>query len=371
MKPIYIHIISYFEGYTGYNIHAREFAKGLEKITVTENVKILRSNCNNKQELTQHQQLLNQVQNSASIINICISYGNQCWNYLRLFPGIKIGYTVWESTKLPDDWIQELNKCDYVWTVSNWGKQVFIENGIDKNKVFVIPEGVDSDVFNPGQSQDLRLFNRKGFKFFTVGKCEPRKSTRELIIAFDLEFHKEPDVYLVLATDNPFIPNFNMQAFVNNLWLRNYEKFIYIPRGGSHVDMAQLMNACDCGVFPTKAEGWGLPVIESLALGKPTIVTNYSAVTEYANQENAILLDYYTIPIQDVDGLFFQRADQDYGTWALPNTAMLRKKMRMVYENYQYFEQKFLATSEDIRNNWNWEASATKAWYFIQNKIET
>lgn len=366
MNPLYINIISYFEGYTGYNIHAREFANGLEKIAVTENLKILKTNCTNEQELIQHQQLLNQVQNEVLIINICISYGNQCWNYLQLFPGVKIGCTFWESTKLPDDWIKELNKCDYVWAVSQWKKQVLIENGINSRKIYVIPSGVDSSIFNPNQSQDLRLFKKKGFKFFTVGKCEHRKSTRELIMAFDLEFHKEKDVYLVLATDNPFIPNFNMPAFVNNLWLRNYEKFIYIPRGGSHVDMAQLMNACDCGVFPTKAEGWGLPIIESMALGKPTIVTNYSAVTEYANQDNAILLDYYTIPIQDVDGLSFYRSDNDYGTWALPNTTSLRKKMRMVYENYDYFQQKFLATSDDIRKNWSWEAAAQKAWQFIQ-----
>jgi FkbM family methyltransferase len=123
-----------------------------------------------------------------------------------------------------------------------------------------------------------------------------------------------------------------------------------------------MMAACDCGVFPTKAEGWGLPILESMALGQPTIVTNYSGVTEYANSDNAILLDYHTIPI---DGLFFQRQDKDYGTWALVNTQTLRQKMREVYQNHQYYRAKSLAAAVDIKENWSWLASANKAWEFI------
>ena len=366
-KHIYIHLISYFQGYAGYNVHAREFTKALEEVIPSEKATVIKSNYSDEKELEARQKMLLEFQDTASIINICISYGSQCWEKLRLFPGLKIAYTVWESTKLPDDWIEPLTRCDYVWTASRWGKEVFIQNGLNPERVFVIPEGVDPQIFNPHQKTYDGFSKIKGFKFFTVGKCEPRKSTRELIIAFDLEFHHDPDVFMVLACHNPFISKFKIQTFVQNLWLRNYNKFLYVSRAGTHEQIAQIMAACNCGVFPTKAEGWGLPILESMALGKPTIVTDYSGVTEYANQSNAILLDYYPLPIQDTDGIFFLRADGDYGTWALPNTTTLRKKMREVYENYRHYQQQFLSASAEVRANWSWQASAQKAWQLMAN----
>jgi len=366
MKHLYIHVISYFQGDTGYNIHAREFTKALEKVVYGKNVTVIKSQINDDKELEKNRKLLLGIQDSANIINICISYGSQCWQYLRLFPGLKIAYTYWESTKLPDDWIEPLKHCDYVWTASNWGREIFIQNGLNSEQVFVIPLGVDPKSFNPQQQPHADLSKMNGFKFFNTGKCEPRKGTQDLIVAFDLEFHNNPNVFLVLAAENPFIPKFNLQTFVQHLWLRNYNKFLYVSKGITHEQLAQTMAACHCGVFPTKAEGWGLPILESMALGKPTIVTNYSGVTEYANENNAILLDYYTIP---VDGLFFQRADKDYGMWALPNTNTLRKKMREVYENYSHYQEKFLTSSVDVRERWSWQASAQKAWDFITNLI--
>ncbi|ANV91264.1 hypothetical protein AWQ24_11840 [Picosynechococcus sp. PCC 8807] len=364
-----IHLISHFRGHpelghTGYNIHAFNFAKALDSLCCDGDTQVLVSDLLNQEEMTNHCQYLQQSQ--CSIINIFIGMGYDCWEKLQPFPGIKIAYTVWESTKLPDSWVPNLNHCDYVWTASHWGKTVLIKNGIKPEKTFVVPEGVNGNLFHPELPADPTLENDGKFKFFTVGKCEPRKSTAELIKAFDLEFHADPDVYLVLACDNVFVHQFNMQAFVENLWLRNYHKFIYISRKSDYADVAKIVNACHCGVFPTKAEGWGLPIIESMALGKPTIATNYSAVTEYANENNAILLDYFDVPIQDVD-LFFNRMDGDYGTWAMPKTQDLRRKMRAVYQNYSHYQQKAIASSAQVRQDWSWQAAAYKALNVIQS----
>lgn len=364
-KKVTINIIASFQGHptlghTGFNIHASHLSAELNELTANENnISILISDLSDMEQIKQNHKILNDRSINEDIVNIGILSGYDCWDHLQSLPGIKIVYAVWESTKLPDGWTISLNKCDYVWTPSQWGKQVFIENGVMPEKIFVVPEGVNSKLFHPEISVDRNLSKDPRFKFFTVGKCETRKSIAELIHAFDLEFYHDPNVVLVLACDNPFIPAFNMKAFVDNLWLRNYEKFIYISRQGSYQNLAQIMNSCHCGVFPTKAEAWGLPIIESMALGKPTIVTNYSGITEYANSRNAILLDYYTIPVQDI-GLFFYRTDDDYGTWALPNTLDLRHKMRSVYQEYDKYYQQSLLSSSKLREDWSWKMSAQK-----------
>lgn len=373
-KNLCISLISFFDGDTGYNIHSREFSNALEKAILnfdqhnSTQTEFFRVSIETEENLKYHEFVLNQRKESHNLVNICIGIGETCWEYLNRYPGIKIAYTVWESTKLPDPWIQYLTRCDYVWTASQWGRDVFIANGFAPEQVQAVPEGVNTNIFCPQRHQNEELLKISGFKFFTVGKCETRKSTEELIMAFDLEFHNDPNVLLVLACDNPFISKFSMEGFINNLWLRNYNKFIYINRGGSHGELASIMAACDCGVFPTKAEGWGLPIIEAMALGKPTIVTNYSAVTEYVTENNAILVDYHTIPIQITD-LPFTRADRDYGTWALPNTSTLMQKMRDVYQNYSHYQQKFLQSSIQLRKDWSWEAGAIKALNLIHKLV--
>ena len=44
-------------------------------------------------------------------------------------------------------------------------------------------------------------------------------------------------------------------------------------------DMADFFNSADAFVLPTRGEGWGLPTIQSMALGKPTISTGWGGRT--------------------------------------------------------------------------------------------
>ena len=53
----------------------------------------------------------------------------------------QIGYTPWESTELPAEWMEYLQHCDEVWTTSTWCKEVFEANGI--KDVHVYPHGIE------------------------------------------------------------------------------------------------------------------------------------------------------------------------------------------------------------------------------------
>jgi glycosyltransferase involved in cell wall biosynthesis len=59
-------------------------------------------------------------------------------------------------------------------------------------------------------------------------------------------------------------------------------------------ELKSLYNGCLFTVFPSLYEGWGLPVTESLSLGKPCIVSNAASLPEaggalarYFDPENA------------------------------------------------------------------------------------
>ena len=55
-------------------------------------------------------------------------------------------------------------------------------------------------------------------------------------------------------------------------------------------DVAALMASADCGVFPSRAEGWNLEALEMLSMGKPVIATSCTAHNEYLTRDNARLI---------------------------------------------------------------------------------
>ena len=64
------------------------------------------------------------------------------------------------------------------------------------------------------------------------------------------------------------------------------------------------MKQADCGVFPSRAEGWNLELLEMMAIGKQVIATNNTAHTEYCDEKNCLLIE---TPESEpaFDGVFF------------------------------------------------------------------
>ena len=52
-------------------------------------------------------------------------------------------------------------------------------------------------------------------------------------------------------------------------------------------DLCALLNAADCYLSPHRAEGYGLTLLESMALGKPVIATAYSGNMDFMTADNS------------------------------------------------------------------------------------
>jgi glycosyltransferase involved in cell wall biosynthesis len=68
-----------------------------------------------------------------------------------------------------------------------------------------------------------------------------------------------------------------MQQLRNAAWLGGKVVFIEDP---SDAELVQLYRGCLFTLFPSLFEGWGLPVTESLALGKPCVAANVTSLPE-------------------------------------------------------------------------------------------
>ena len=306
-----VHGIAWIDGRFGYNIHARGFFSALARHlpTAVSALYLLDG------PYEADRRALRRLYPNRPIVSIALMYGNLAATVLADAPGPRIIYTVWESTRLPDDWRAPLASCDQVWTPSRWGAAVMARNGIDPARIRVIPEGVDPLVFHPDVAPTSIIANRGGYRFLHVGRFEERKGTKDLIRAFDQEFGPRDDALLVLACDNPHEDGFDMGAELRALNLRWPERLVFIPPVARHDVLPSLYTACDAFVAPSRAEGWGLPIGEAMACGLPVITTGHSAPMDYLGAE-AYRIAHRLTPIATP---FFESADGDHGSWAEPD----------------------------------------------------
>jgi len=74
----------------------------------------------------------------------------------------------------------------------------------------------------------------------------------------------------------------------------------------------KVMAKVDCGIFPSRAEGWNLELLEMISCGKNVITTNYSAHTEFCSPENSFLVNIENTE-SAFDGKWF---NGKIGNWA-------------------------------------------------------
>lgn len=129
-------------------------------------------------------------------------------------------------------------------------------------------------------SEILAKYKIKKPYILSVSTQEPRKNIQKLIDAFQKINQKNPDVSLVLVGKYGWGPTANID---------NDENIIYTGYV-SQDDLISLYSGCRVFAYPSLYEGFGLPILEAMAAGSPTITSNNSSMAEIA-RDAAILVD--------------------------------------------------------------------------------
>jgi glycosyltransferase involved in cell wall biosynthesis len=222
--------------------------------------------------------------------------------------GTKIGFPIFELDLFSELEKHNLSFLDKIFVCSSWAKSIILKNiNIAEKNVNVIPLGVDSSIFKP-----CAVNNDGPTVFYNCGKWEVRKGHDLLVKLFNDAFSEEDDVQLWLMCENPFLSEEEAKNWQNLYYGSKLGSKIRIfSRMHTQEQVYNIMSQVDCGIFPSRAEGWNLELLELMSCGKTVITTNYSAHTEFCNQENAMLVDINTVEKAVDNKWFFGQ-----GNWA-------------------------------------------------------
>ena len=276
--------------------------------------------------------------------------------------GAIIKWGMFEAEVLPDRYINYLSNSHLVWVPSHWARQVLVNHGLQKKKVQVIPLGVDPTLFHPF-ARDM-IVRDNIFRFYMVGKKEERKGFSELLAGFKLAFNNDPNIRLYLKADNFWSDqvkktnkNSEVMQEIEALDLTNVNP---ITGQMSTQDLYLLYNYCDAVAFPTRAEGWGLPLLEGIACGIPTITNFHSGQTEYltAVKDKISCLNFKLEEIKCAD---FIASWGEGGSWAVASPETIAEAMIEMRENINTWRDRALAASAIVRVEYSWDKAVEKA----------
>ncbi|WP_337913672.1 glycosyltransferase family 4 protein [Cohnella zeiphila] len=282
--------------------------------------------------------------------------------------------TVWETTRIPRSWVPKINKFDAVCVPTTFNKSVLRQSGV-KIPIFIVPHGVHSEKFKPGNKKyDLPIAKGR-FVFVSVFGFQHRKNPETLLRAYWEQFSAADKVLLVIKT-NGYARHETGQWIRNRI--ENYKKrlgirkktapIVIITQFMSPSQLKGLYTLGDVFVLPTRGEGVGLPFLESLSSGVPVIATGWGGHMDYLKDGNSFLVKYklkspqISMNSRHAIARTFRSLFSGNGQmWAEPYLSSLKSKMSLAYRHPDLCKKKGRQGRLNMKKySWNRAGAALK-----------
>lgn len=187
---------------------------------------------------------------------------------------------------------ESLQWADQIVTISAYSRaRIAARLGMSPQRIEVVPLGVDRAFFSPVEEPLRRsalasMGIRRRF-FLFVGTLQPRKNIERLLAAHvALPAAIRSTHSLVIAGR----AGWGVEALIPRIDALERDGEVLWLRTVSDDDLRCLMQSACALVFPSLAEGFGLPVLEAFASGLPVVTSNVTALPEVAGGA-AVLVD--------------------------------------------------------------------------------
>jgi glycosyltransferase involved in cell wall biosynthesis len=185
---------------------------------------------------------------------------------------------------------------DIIFTVSDYSK-IQIEKHLKVSNVIVMPNGVDKVFFEDYDKNEIQTKVKQEFGFseylIYVSRWEPRKN-HDLVLKAFVKLKLYENHHLVFIGNDTF-KNKEYEAIYNGLSDEVKAKIVSFKHIGFS-KLLLLLRGAKAAVYPSRAEGFGIPPLESVAARIPTICSNATAMSDFD-----FFGDYFFDPSSELD----------------------------------------------------------------------
>lgn len=262
-----------------------------------------------------------------------------------------IGYSMFESTRIPSTWIRGCNSVDRIFVPVAGNVEGFRSSGVKENiPIDIVPIGVDTDIYNPCKYDNKCIFDfgrvdlngKDIYKFLVVNDNQSRKNNGMLIKAIGEEFEKEIGEGKIVL-----ISRFcHGKKLIKDKWVHNIMRYL------KDEDMVKLICSCDCMVNISSGECGDIPILQGMTMEKPVIISEDKLIHSEIIDEGKKM--FGGIGVVDGNGVAFpvkiDKWERSYykneyknskyfdglgenARWIIPSYDDLREKLRYVYDN--------------------------------------
>lgn len=266
-----------------------------------------------------------------------------CWSYEWLGKNI-----------LPNGFAKCYKHCDLILPPSQFSKQIFLEAGVPDSVMRVIPHGIDPQQFSTNDTIDFGTTKRCKI-LCNLAQTHIRKNIPGMLDAYGKAFTKQDDICLIIKAKlkepkYPFdadlgkcIKDFNSK-YPEHAEIKVYEQYID--------NIATIYNSVDIVFTMTHCEGYYLPAIEALAVGKVNIAPRWGGQIDFLNDDNALLVEGKE-ERADPNSMYWERKPN--AIWFRPSIDDAVDKLRYAYNNYETLNAKLAENAPKIREEYSWD----------------
>lgn len=194
------------------------------------------------------------------------------------------------AQELPPDWLvdkedSEFREADDIFVLSQAAKRSIVENGVQGEKIFINPCGVDLSIFHKGEKRD------RVFRVIQCGGIHPRKGVHYLVRAFTELKLPNSELWFVGGG----IEHSVLRPFIERYRADNIRFLGAVPQ----VELPEIYGQGSIFVLASLADGFGMVVPQAMACGLPVIVTENVGAADIVQDGRT----GYVVPIRDVESL--------------------------------------------------------------------
>lgn len=284
---------------------------------------------------------ITKINNSKPDIVVLFLLGNCCRDFADK---LKVPYIIWQtihdSIKETSEkkLFEEIKSCNYkkLFLTTQSAAVEYKASGLKNVSYF--PLGIDRNIFKPQERS-------KDFTVAFLSRIVRYKGIIPFLKSIPIVLSQAPKVKFKFHApfDGIVKPEEEMENLINNIKKEYPDNFIFDLKWNNYDNMNNVYKDVSLLVFPSNCEGFGVPLVEAMGCGIPSIILDKSPMNE-------IIKNGYTgycLPVaKEYKDKFKELIDRedifkylDYINWAFPSPEDIADKIIYLHENPEHYDK--------------------------------